>query len=223
MTPVTFQSIEEAALLRHGSAALAKRLPQPKSAAALAAIQDDRWLSTMTRRIFQAGLKHDLVDKKWPAFEEVFKGFDPGRVAGLYDEDLEAMLGDARLIRHMGKLEATRHNAAAIVGIAEAHGSFGRWVADWPIADITGLWAELAKRMKQLGGNSAPVFLRMMGKDTFVPTDSVLRALDHWKAFSGSAKSRADLARLQAVFNFWHQETGKPLCQISQILAMSVD
>jgi 3-methyladenine DNA glycosylase Tag len=223
MMPVTFQSIEDAALLRHGSAALAKRLLQPKAAAALAAIPDDRWLSTMTRRIFQAGLKHDLVDKKWPAFEEVFDGFDPRHVAGLHDEDLEAMLGDVRLIRHMGKLQATRHNAQAAVAIAGAHGSFGRWVADWPATDITGLWGELAKRMKQLGGNSAPVFLRMMGKDTFVPTDSVLRALAHWDAFDGSLKNRADAARLQAVFNFWHQETGKPLCQLSQILAMSVD
>jgi 3-methyladenine DNA glycosylase Tag len=223
MTPITFQSIEEAALLRHGSAGLAQRLPQPRSAAKLAAIPDDRWLSTMTRRIFQAGLKHELVDRKWPAFEEVFMGFDPRHAAGLYDEELEAMLGDARLIRHMGKLRATRHNAAAVLAIAEAHGGFGRWVADWPVSNITGLWGELAKRMKQLGGNSAPVFLRMMGKDTFVPTDSVGRAVVHWQVLDAVPKNKTDVARLQAAFNFWQEETGKPLCQLSQLLAMSVD
>jgi 3-methyladenine DNA glycosylase Tag len=177
----------------------------------------------MSRRIFQAGLKHELVDRKWPAFEEVFRGFDPATVAGLYDETLEAMLEDTRLIRHMGKLQATRHNARAVLEIAAEHGSFGAFVAHWPVTDITGLWAILAKRMKQLGGNSAPVFLRMMGKDTFVPTDFVVQALNHWAAFEGTPKSKADQARLQTVFNAWHAETGKPLCHLSQILALSVD
>ena len=77
--------------------------------------------------------------------------------------------------------------------------------------------------MKQLGGNSAPAFLRMMGKDTFMPTDHVGRALAHWDAFEGGTERKTDLAKLQAVFTFWHEETGKPLCQLSQILAMSVD
>ena len=58
----------------------------------------------MSRRIFQAGLKHSMVDAKWPAFEEVFFGFEPRRVRAMSDEALEALLGDARLIRHWGKL-----------------------------------------------------------------------------------------------------------------------
>jgi 3-methyladenine DNA glycosylase Tag len=223
MSPITFQAIEEAALLRHGSRALADRLPKPRSPAALRRIPDDRWLSTMTRRIFQAGLRHAVVDNKWPAFEEVFKGFDPVQVAALFDEDLEAMLQDTRLIRHMGKLQATRHNAGAMLAIAESHGSFGRWVAEWPTSDITGLWVALAKQMKQLGGNSAPAFLRMMGKDTFVPTDAVARALVHWQALDAAPKGKADVAKLQAIFDFWQEETGKPLCHLSMILALSVD
>jgi 3-methyladenine DNA glycosylase Tag len=223
MQAPSFQVIEEAALLRHGSAALAQRLAKPRPAAELAATPDDRYLSTMTRRIFQAGLKHELVDRKWPAFEAAFQGFAPATVAALADEDLEAMLENRSLIRHMGKLLATRHNATALVEIAAAHGSFSRFVADWPIADITGLWTFLAKRMKQLGGNSAPAFLRMIGKDTPVPTDSVLRALRHWDVPAGAAKSQTERGALQQAFNAWHTETGKPLCQLSQILAMSVD
>lgn len=223
MPPVTFQVIEEAAWLRHGSKAVIERLPKPLSPAELARIPDDRWLSTMTRRTFQAGLKHSLVDNKWPAFEDAFRGFGPGHVAALYDEDLEAMLQDARLVRHMAKLQAARHNAAAMLSVAAAHGSFGRWVAAWPTADITGLWAALATSMKQLGGNSAPVYLRMMGKDTFVPTDAVARALVYWQVLDTAPKTKADLAGLQAIFNFWQQETGKPLCHLSMTLAMSVD
>jgi RecA/RadA recombinase len=46
-------------------------------AARLAATPDDRFLSQMSLRIFRAGLKHSVVDAKWPAFEEVFHDFDP--------------------------------------------------------------------------------------------------------------------------------------------------
>jgi 3-methyladenine DNA glycosylase Tag len=103
MTP--FATILEAARARQGAAALEARLPQPNTEAQLRAIPDDRYLSQMSRRIFRAGLKHSLVDAKWPAFEEVFRGFDPRAVRAMPDEALEGLLADARLIRHWGKLK----------------------------------------------------------------------------------------------------------------------
>ena len=66
----------------------------------------------MSLRIFRAGLKHSLVDAKWPAFEEAFHGFDPRRVRAMSDEALDALLGDSRLIRHGGNLESKRISAA---------------------------------------------------------------------------------------------------------------
>src|SRR6267143_5681139 len=100
-----FAPILDAARTRLGAAALEARLPQPKTPAELAATPDDRYLSEMSRRIFRAGLKHSLVDAKWPAFEEVFHGFEPHGVRAMSDEALEAMLADRRLIRHWGKLK----------------------------------------------------------------------------------------------------------------------
>ena len=76
------------------------------------------------------------------------------------DEAVEGLLADKRLIRHWGKLKSVRDNAAVMLAIAEAHGGFGIWLADWPAADITGLWEALAKRFSQMGGNSGPSFLR---------------------------------------------------------------
>src|SRR6266571_4944707 len=105
MTAAAFVTILDAARTRHGAAALEARLPQPKAAEQLAATPDDRYLSQMSLRVFRAGLKHSLVDAKWPAFEEVFRGFDPRRVRAMSDEALEALLGNARLIRHWGKLK----------------------------------------------------------------------------------------------------------------------
>ncbi len=209
--------------MRHGRAALQARLTVPRDAVELEATGDDRYLSAMALRIFRAGLKHELVDRKWPAFEEIFSGFDPARVAGLADEELEAMLGDRRLIRHMGKLRAVRANAAEVLAIARQHGGFGHWLADWPVDRITALWIELARRMQHLGGRSAPAFLRMVGKDTFILTSSVERGLVTWEAMAGPPRTRDEIRAVQAAFNRWRQETGRPLCQLSQILALSVD
>ena len=223
MSASPFAAILDAARTRHGAAALEARLVTPKTPAELQATPDDRYLSTMSRRIFHAGLKHSMVDAKWPAFEEVFHGFDPRLVRAMSDEALEALLGDARLIRHWGKLKAVRDNAAAMLGVAEEHGSFGAWLAGWPGTDIVGLWEALAKGFNQMGGNSGPSFLRMAGKDTFVLTGSVIAALRHWGAVATPPKNRQDRAQVQAAFNAWAAESGRPLCQLSLILAMSVE
>jgi 3-methyladenine DNA glycosylase Tag len=100
MTAVSFSAIIEAARTRLGAGALEARLTQPRSPTELKAVTDDRYLSQMSLRIFRAGLKHSLVDAKWPAFEEVFDRFQPRRVRAMSDESLQALLGDRRLIRH---------------------------------------------------------------------------------------------------------------------------
>ena len=223
MPATSFATIFEAARGRHGTAALEGRLPRPKTPEELRATPDDRYLSQMSRRIFQAGLKHSMVDAKWPAFEEVFGGFAPRRVRAMSDEAMEALLSDARLIRHWGKLKAVRDNAAAMLEVAAEHGSFGAWLAGWPGEDIVGLWETLAKRFSQMGGNSGPTFLRMVGKDTFIPTRSVVAALVHWGAAAAAPKNQKDRGAVQACFNAWSAETGRPLCQLSLILAASVE
>src|ERR1700760_4635423 len=125
MAAPPFSQIIDAARTRLGASALEARLIQPRSAAELKAMPDNRYLSDMSRRIFRAGLKHSLVDAKWPAFEEVFHGFDLRRVRAMSDEVMEGLLDDARLIRHWGKLKSVRDNAAAMLEIAGEHKSFG--------------------------------------------------------------------------------------------------
>ncbi|MDF1585409.1 DNA-3-methyladenine glycosylase I [Marinimicrococcus flavescens] len=217
-----FAEIEAAAIARHGREGVESRLARPRSEAELTAMPDDRLLSLMSLRIFRAGLRHSVVDARWPAFEEAFGQFDIERCAGLWDERLEELLGDRRLIRHLPKMRAVRGNARAILELRAEGIGFGAWLAGWPSGDAVGLWAELARRFTQLGGNSAPSFLRMAGKDTFLPTEHVARALQHWGATTGALGARAERLKAQEAFNGWHEETGRPLCQLSQILAMSV-
>lgn len=222
MPSPAFAPILERARARRG-AGFEEHLPQPRTAAELAALGDDRFLSQMSLRVFRAGLKHSLVDAKWPAFEEAFGGFEPHRVRAMPDEALEALLADKRLIRHWGKLKAVRDNAAAMLEVATEHGSFGHWLGAWPSSDIVGLWEALAKKFSQMGGNSGPTFLRMVGKDTFIPTRSVVAALVHWGAAPAAPKNRKERAAVQACFNAWAAETGLALCQLSLILAASVE
>ena len=219
-----YKWLHEFCLNRFGSAkALEAMLPQPRSDAELRALSDDRYLSLISLRIFRAGLKHSLVDAKWPAFEEVFFGFDPEKVVLMGAERLENLMQDTRLIRHLGKLKSVPRNAQFILDVRREKGSFGALIADWPVSDIVGLWKYLAKHGNQLGGLSAPRFLRMVGKDTFIPTDDMVAALKAQGVIDKAPTSQKDLAAVQAAFNQWRAESGRPLCQLSVMLAHTVN
>lgn len=75
---------------------------------------------------FQAGLSWITILRRRPAFREVFQGFEPELVATMTEQDVERLLGDARIIRHRGKIEATIQNARATLEL------------DQPITDL--LW-----------------------------------------------------------------------------------
>lgn len=214
--------LKKAAKRAGGGAALEEMLPSPDSAKKITVVPDDRYLSQMSLRVFQAGLNHSMVANKWPSFEEVFFKFAPKRVRSMTDEDLEALMADARIIRHWGKIKSVRHNAAAMCDIAEEFGGFGKWLVQWPETDIAGLWEDLKKRFTQLGGSSGPYFLRTVGKDTFMLTADVVGALNDMGVAKGKIAGKRDRAAVQEVFNGWMDETGRPLCQLSRILALSV-
>ncbi len=219
-----YKWLNEYCLNRFGSAkALEAHLPTPKTAKQLEAISADRYLSTMALRVFRAGLKHSLVDSKWPAFEEVFYRFDPEKVVLMGADHLERLMQDARIIRHLGKLKSVPRNAQLILDIEQEHGSFGKFIAQWPVEDITGLWQYLAKHGNQMGGLSSPRFLRMVGKDTFIPTWDVVAALNAQKIVDKVPTSKRDQAIVQQVFNQWQSESGRPLCQLSAMLAYTVN
>ncbi len=213
--------LAEAEARAGGAEKLAERMPDVSPPEALRRIADDRYLSLMSRRVFRAGIRHSVVDGRWPAFEEVFHGFEPGAVRAMSDEELEALMKDERIIRHWGKIRATRDNAAAMQGVAREFGCFGDWLADWPAGDIVGLWAELARRFKQMGGNSAPRFLRMAGKDSFILTPDVVRGLNRAGAWEGKPSGKRAQAAVQAAFNAWATESGRPLSHISVTLALA--
>ena len=219
----SFDSIfQRAAERKGGPAALEQLLPQASSDAQLRRLADDRALSEMTQCIFRSGFVWKIVEAKWPNFEAAFHGFDVTRCAMLSDEELEALSVDERIIRNARKIQAVRQNAAFVLEVREQHGSFGNYLADWPVDDIFGLWSDLKRRGERLGGHTGAFFLRFIGKDTPMFSRDVVKALVHLEVVDKEPTSKRDLATAQAAFNQWRAESGRDLCQISRVLACSV-
>lgn len=205
-------------------AAMEAFLPRALSPEELRRKEDGRHLSAMTQRVFQAGMQHAMVDARWPAFEEVFGGFDPEAMARIGPEQIASFLQDTRIIRHRTKLESIARNARFILDIRKEEGrSFGAFLADWPTTDIVGLWRLLGRRGARLGGRSAAGFLRLAGKDTFLLTSDVVARLKAAGVVHGEPTSQRDLQRVQAAFNQLQQASGRPLCQLSALLSLSIN
>ncbi len=218
-----FNSLYNIAAKRKGGAeAFEQSLSTPKDTATLAAIPDDRWLSTMSKCIFQAGFSWKVVEAKWPDFEEVFHGFDIGRMGFLTDEQIGDLTSDTRIIRHGKKIASIRENAQFLAALAKENGSAAKTFAEWPVDDYVGLLEMLKKRASRVGGTTGMYFLRFMGVDSFILSRDVVAALIREGVVDKTPTSKRDRDRVQAAFNTWRAQSGRPLTQISRVLACTV-
>ncbi len=221
LTP--FQVIyDRAAERKGGAAALEKLLPTPTSPDEVAAIPGDRWLSMMSRVIFATGLNWRVVENKWDGIEEAYEGFDPARMAMMSDDDLDRLLNDARIIRQGAKILSVRDNAIFLQALAKEHGSAGRFFADWPAEDFVGLLELMKQRGSRLGGATGGYALRRLGVDSIVFTKDVGAALVREGVVDKAPTSKRAMRAAQMAYNVWREESGRPLSQIGQVLAMSV-
>lgn len=130
------------------------RCPWPTNPLAVA-YHDDEWGVPCRdeRRLFeqlnlegaQAGLSWDTILAKRARYREVFAGFDPERVARFGARDITRLLGDAGIVRHRGKLEATRDNARAWLALREVEGDVVAWL--WSFvggAPVVNRWRRMA-------------------------------------------------------------------------------
>jgi 3-methyladenine DNA glycosylase Tag len=220
----SFQALYELAAYNKGSVALLEAtMPKVKSVKDLMAIADDRYLSMMTRCVFRAGFVWRVIDHKWSGFEEAFAQFNPLAIAHFSDERLESLAQDASIVRNFTKIVAVRNNAVYVLDQQRRHGSFASFVAQWPSEDIVGLWLSLKKQGCRLGGNTGPMMLRSMGKDSFLMTKDVCDALINQGFLDKfSVNSQRDLRRVQDVFNDLADQSGRSLSEVSRILACTV-
>lgn len=85
--------------------------------------EDIRLFEKLCLEGFQSGLSWLTILRKRLAFRAAFYDFDPSRVAAMTPADIERLLGDASIIRHRGKIEATIHNARRTLEVVAEMGS----------------------------------------------------------------------------------------------------
>jgi DNA-3-methyladenine glycosylase I len=109
---------------------------------------------------FQSGLSWLTILRKREGFRAAFAGFEPERVAGFGERDVQRLLGDAGIVRHQGKIRSTINNAARAVEMIETHGSLAAFF--WPhatfgaappteVVPTTETSTMLSKQLKKLG------------------------------------------------------------------------
>ena len=106
-----FSEIVKLAEKHHGKAGLAKRLAENAKKPVVKKQSDDRYLAAMSQAVFSAGFSWDVIEKKWPGFEEAFDHFDPHKVAFYADREVARLLKDTRIVRNGAKIQATINNA----------------------------------------------------------------------------------------------------------------
>jgi DNA-3-methyladenine glycosylase I len=112
---------------------------------------------------FQSGLSWLTILRKRDNFRRAFGGFEPEAVARFGDRDVERLLGDAGIVRHRGKIEATIANARGVLALREARTPLHELVwsfapESYGVPQTTADWhaqtpesKELSKRLKAAG------------------------------------------------------------------------
>lgn len=115
------------------------------------------YLETMARAIFTAGMGAAVIDRKWPGTVEAFEGFDPETVAAYTPDDVDRLLGDARIVRNRKKVEAVVHNAGELIAIEREFGGVSIYLESFP--ETSDLVKDLHRRFRFIGESVARMFL----------------------------------------------------------------
>ncbi len=218
----SFDEIFNIAAGRHGgAAALESRLGRPETPAKLAALPEDRWLSVMTRCVFQAGFNWKVIEAKWDGFETAFAGFDAGKCALMDDAWFDALLQNPAIVRNGPKIATVRDNAVFLVDLRREGGA-GKVLGGWPSHDYIGLLDMLKRRGARLGGGTGQYAMRFVGRDGFILSRDVTARLIAEGVIDKPATSKTALRAVQAAFNDWMDQSGRSLTEISRVLAMSL-
>lgn len=129
---------------------------------------------------FQSGLSWLTILRKRDNFRAAFAGFDVDAIAAFDESDVERLLGDAGIVRHRGKIEATIANARGTQAIRDEVGSLAALVWSYEpeagppprrLGDLppsTDASKALAKHLKAhgfrfVGPTTAYAFMQAMG------------------------------------------------------------
>lgn len=140
------------------------------------------YLEILTKTAFEPGLNWQVIERKWSGFQAAFQGFDPAHVANLSPDEVDALANDERIIRSRKKIEATIHNAGAMIAAEQEFGTFKRYLESRE--DFDERVRDIRKRFKFVGDFGAYYFLYVVGEP--VPEHHEYRA----KLLEGAQKPK---------------------------------
>jgi DNA-3-methyladenine glycosylase I len=91
-------------------------------------VDDVRIFEKLSLEGFQSGLSWLTILRKRDGFRRAFSDFDIAAVAAFDDGDVERLVGDAEIVRHRGKINATIGNARAALEVQASDGSLAALV-----------------------------------------------------------------------------------------------
>lgn len=126
---------------------------------------------------FQSGLSWLTILRKRENFRAAFDGFDFEVVAGYSTAEVDRLLGDAGIVRHRGKIEATINNARQACDLVDECGSLAAYFWSYepdrsepptelvPTTDVSVAMAKDLKRRgwRFVGPTTSYAFMQAMG------------------------------------------------------------
>jgi DNA-3-methyladenine glycosylase I len=126
---------------------------------------------------FQSGLSWRTILAKRDNFRAAFDGFDPARVAGYGEREIERLLADPGIIRNRRKILSVVNNARRALALIEHEGSLAAFLWRYAVAPGAALATTratspesvaLSKALKQrgwsfVGPTTAYAFMQAMG------------------------------------------------------------
>ena len=114
---------------------------------------DDHLFELLCLEGAQAGLSWITILRKREGYRRAFKKFDPRKVAGFGDAQIDTLLGDASIVRHRGKIASVITNARAVLDVQRRHGSFNTYVWALGTSDVDAhtAAAAMSKRLRKDG------------------------------------------------------------------------
>jgi DNA-3-methyladenine glycosylase I len=94
-------------------------------------VDDVRLFEKICLEGFQSGLSWLTILRKRDHFRDAFAGFDPARVARYGSREVAALLNNAGIVRHRGKIESTINNARRLLDLQDEFGSLAAYAWSW--------------------------------------------------------------------------------------------
>src|SRR5215472_4448646 len=120
------------------------------------------YLEALSRAVFQAGFRWQVVEAKRAGIRDAFHGFDPAWVAALTSAEIDRLAQDPRVIRNRPKIEGTAQNARILLDLDAEYQGFERYLRSF--ADYQAVAADMRNRFRFIGDIGAYHFLWQVGE-----------------------------------------------------------